>query len=155
MQRCCVFDNILSTLCEMKIKRDIRYKARTSKATFLMALLLFANVLSYPVSLVVFHLNMERNLMECRTERAHGDQCMAKCILKEQLPSQQKAVQEKSVTFLSFFSAFFSTNEVLTITHSLASNISLNKSNRVSIHYQSPGIDKLVPPPKPENVNKI
>ena len=100
------------------------------------------------INLIVFHLNLNEFLLECKEQRNHDKECQAGCILEEMMPERSETIPGKTTSFIYFFPGLFFQNHQLTPTALLNETLTVNLVSHYLLLYSPPLLRMHLPPPK-------
>lgn len=116
-------------------------------AVTLLVTVMLVNLFSPLISLVAFHWDFEKHLLECQLERHHHEDCQASCLLEEVMPEPSEAIPETTTSFSYFSPVYFQYNQ---LAHSALHRelFVVNIFSQDLLVYTSPFLGMHSPPPK-------
>ncbi|MDN5213229.1 hypothetical protein QQ020_14265 [Fulvivirgaceae bacterium BMA12] len=111
-------------------------------------ILMLVNIFNPVITLMTFHWQFDKYLVECGHLRHHDEYCQASCILEEMMPEQAEAIPEKAISITYFFSDLFLQNRQWIPTFLLSEILMANLFSNYLLLYSPPVLEMHSPPPQ-------
>lgn len=122
-------------------------RLKTGSIAMLVSLLLMG-IIAPLITVVVFQMNFDKHLTECRQHRQHDEDCQAQCVLGEMMPGRTDPMTDHFQRSFYFFPPLFFQDRTLDHTASLKDAMAWNHFFHFLRRYLPPRLEISTPPPK-------